>query len=102
MARLPTLAGGLATLAALAAAIPADPHYFTQLVDHFSFYPATYQQRYYMNDTNFGKDSEQWLSHSRACIVPRISGPIRCVRLSATSSDTPRWRGLAHPRHHGR
>ena len=47
--------------AALAAhgvnAIPADPHYFTQRVDHFTSDERTYQQRYYLNETSFGKNS---------------------------------------------
>jgi pimeloyl-ACP methyl ester carboxylesterase len=36
------------------AGIPATPHYFANNVDHFSADPATYLQRYYLNDTNFG------------------------------------------------
>jgi pimeloyl-ACP methyl ester carboxylesterase len=38
----------------LALAIPAEPHYFQQQVDHFSADDRTYQQRYYINDTSFG------------------------------------------------
>jgi pimeloyl-ACP methyl ester carboxylesterase len=34
-------------------AIPADPHFFEQKVDHFSADSRTYQQRYYINDTAF-------------------------------------------------
>jgi pimeloyl-ACP methyl ester carboxylesterase len=36
-----------------ASAIPADPHFFEQKVDHFSADSRTYQQRYYINDTAF-------------------------------------------------
>ena len=38
----------------LVAAIPAEPHNFTQLVDHFSPSEATFMQRYYENATNWG------------------------------------------------
>ena len=43
----------LLLLAATAAAIPSDPFYFTNLVDHFSASSATYQQRYYQNLSSF-------------------------------------------------
>ena len=43
----------MTTLLSAVASIPSDPHFFTQLVDHFSVNPATYQQRYYLNDTAF-------------------------------------------------
>jgi pimeloyl-ACP methyl ester carboxylesterase len=36
-----------------ALAIPAEPHFFQQRVDHFSVDDRTYQQRYYINDTSF-------------------------------------------------
>lgn len=36
-----------------ASAIPAEPHFFQQKVDHFSVDDRTYQQRYYINDTSF-------------------------------------------------
>ena len=36
-----------------AAAIPSDPLYFANLVDHFSPAAATYQQRYYQNLSSF-------------------------------------------------
>eukprot|EP00929_Paragymnodinium_shiwhaense_P003639 TRINITY_DN104227_c0_g1_i1.p1 TRINITY_DN104227_c0_g1~~TRINITY_DN104227_c0_g1_i1.p1 ORF type:complete len:523 (-),score=69.49 TRINITY_DN104227_c0_g1_i1:146-1714(-) len=35
-------------------AIPAEPHWFEQRVDHFSTSTAKYKQRYYVNETNFG------------------------------------------------
>ncbi len=44
----------LPLLPLLAAAIPAEPHNFTQLVTHFSTNPATFQQRYYENASNWG------------------------------------------------
>ena len=34
--------------------IPSPPHYFSNLVDHFSGDARTYLQRYYVNATNFG------------------------------------------------
>ena len=41
--------------AATATAIPADPHNFSQLVDHFGAGDAsTFQQRYYLNETWWG------------------------------------------------
>ena len=40
--------------AAAALGIPAKPSYFTQRVDHFSTSAATYQQRFYLNETVFG------------------------------------------------
>ena len=36
-----------------ALAIPAEPHFFQQRVDHFSVDDRTFQQRYYINDTSF-------------------------------------------------
>ena len=42
------------TYAAAALGIPAKPSYFTQRVDHFSTSAATYQQRFYLNETVFG------------------------------------------------
>ena len=50
---------GLACLTAVllqlpqAHGIPAQPHYFENLVDHFNAEGATYSQRYYVNDTAF-------------------------------------------------
>jgi len=35
-------------------ALPSDPFFFTQFVDHFSFTEETFQQRYYRNDSSFG------------------------------------------------
>jgi pimeloyl-ACP methyl ester carboxylesterase len=43
----------LLLLQPLALAIPAEPHFFQQLVDHFAADERTYQQRYYINDTAF-------------------------------------------------
>jgi len=43
-----------AQLAAIAIAIPAEPQYFEQLVDHFSARQDTFQQRHYINATMFG------------------------------------------------
>ena len=43
----------LGTFSFLALAIPADPHFFQQKVDHFSVDDRTYLQRYYVNDTAF-------------------------------------------------
>jgi hypothetical protein len=39
---------------AAAAAIPATPYNFTQLVDHFREGSDTFQQRYYLNETSWG------------------------------------------------
>lgn len=38
----------------VALAIPAEPHNFTQLVDHFSASSATFTQRYYENASSWG------------------------------------------------
>jgi hypothetical protein len=43
-----------ASVLAVASAIPAEPHYFTQLVDHFSGGRMdTFSQRFYENSTWF-------------------------------------------------
>ena len=44
----------ICAIALIAAAIPAVPYNFTQRVDHFSSNAATFEQRFYMNDTSFG------------------------------------------------
>lgn len=41
----------ISSLTVFALAIPSKPHYFRNLVDHFSASSATYVQRYYINDT---------------------------------------------------
>jgi len=47
------LLGALVLCCKPTTAIPADPHFFEQKVDHFSADSRTYQQRYYINDTAF-------------------------------------------------
>lgn len=34
-------------------AVPAEPHWFNQTIDHFSTSTASFQQRFYMSDTHF-------------------------------------------------
>ncbi|GAB5370385.1 hypothetical protein AAMO2058_001488100, partial [Amorphochlora amoebiformis] len=41
-------------LMAIVHAIPAQPHYFSNRVDHFGASVETFEQRYYINDTVFG------------------------------------------------
>lgn len=54
MGRLaPVMKWWLCFTASVVTAIPADPYNFTNMIDHFSGNPATFDQRYYKNETWF-------------------------------------------------
>ena len=50
----PFLAAAALLLLGSARAIPADPLFFPQRVDHFASTEATFLQRYYLNESSFG------------------------------------------------
>lgn len=79
-------------LLARVAAIPADPQFFAQRVDHFNEQSAeTYQQRYYINDTAWAASGPILLILGGEGAVPpstgeRLASGLRTATATNTSS----------------
>ena len=80
----------LAILSAVSYALPSPALFFTQLVDHYSINNATFQQRWYQNDTSFGgpgnliiciMGGEEAIDPSKGILYPSMV--VLAARLSA-------------------